>query len=65
MNALLQGKLHATLTEHLGQLAAEMRSAREQYKRVYLRKRKLDDEGSFKKVRTHLSCSSCYVVVGL
>ncbi|GFH17124.1 uncharacterized protein HaLaN_13685 [Haematococcus lacustris] len=44
------GKLHDTLEEHLGQLAAEIRSAREQYKRVYLTKRKHDDEGEFKKV---------------
>ncbi|KAL6751198.1 hypothetical protein V8C86DRAFT_2783257 [Haematococcus lacustris] len=47
---VLEGKLHDTLEEHLGQLAAEIRSAREQYKRVYLTKRKHDDEGEFKKV---------------
>lgn len=38
------------MDEHLGQLAAEMRAAREQYQRTYLRKRKYDDEGEFKKV---------------
>ncbi|GFH24832.1 uncharacterized protein HaLaN_22695 [Haematococcus lacustris] len=47
---VLEGKMHDTLEEHLGQLAAEIRSAREQYKRVYLTKRKHDDEGEFKKV---------------
>lgn len=48
----LQGKLHDTLEDHLGQLAAEIRSAREQYKRVYLSKRKHEDEGDFIKVGT-------------
>uniref|UniRef100_A0A6T5TRE9 Uncharacterized protein n=1 Tax=Chlamydomonas chlamydogama TaxID=225041 RepID=A0A6T5TRE9_9CHLO len=47
---VVEGKLHDTLEKHLGQLAAEIRSAREQYKRVYLGKRKREDEGDFKKV---------------
>ena len=45
-----QGKLHDTLEEHLGQLAAEMKSAREQYMRTCLGKRKHDNEGMFMKV---------------
>jgi hypothetical protein len=46
----MQSKLHETMDEHLGQLAAEMRAAREHYQRVHLGKRKYDDEGEFKKV---------------
>ena len=53
----MQGKLHDTLDEHLGQLAAEIRSAREQYTRVYLSKRKYEDEGDFKKV------GACFMLV--
>jgi hypothetical protein len=46
----MQSKLHETMEEHLGQLAAEMQATRDQYKRKYLGKRKYDDEGEFKKV---------------
>lgn len=55
----LQGKLHETLEEHLGQLAAEIRSVREQFKRVYLSKRKREDEGEFKQVSTIMFVSAC------
>ena len=64
----LQGKLHETLEEHLGQLAAEIRSAREQYTRVFLSKHKLEDEGEFKEVgpielwRLVLRCAGVKVI---
>ena len=53
---MLQGKLHETLDEHLGQLAAGMRSAREQYTRTHLGKRKFDDEGEFEQVGIAFLC---------
>lgn len=56
----LQGKLHETLEEHLGQLAAEIRSVREQFKRVYLSKRKREDEGEFKQVSTIMFAKFCF-----
>jgi hypothetical protein len=47
----VQGKLYEMLEQHLGQLAAEIRAAREQYTRIFLGKRKHEDEGEFSKVR--------------
>lgn len=46
----LQGKLHETLLEHIGQLAAEMKTSREQFLRTKLGKRKHEDDNEFKKV---------------
>jgi len=47
---VVEGKLHDTLDQHLGQLAAEMQAAREQYARKKLAKRKREEDDDFKKV---------------
>lgn len=51
----MQGKLYEVLEQHLGQLAAEIRAAREQYTRIFLGKRKHEDE--FSKVRQGNCCA--------
>ncbi|KAL6756295.1 hypothetical protein V8C86DRAFT_91887 [Haematococcus lacustris] len=47
---VMEGKLHEQLLEHSGQLAAGMRSVREQFNRTMLRKRKHEPEGEFSQV---------------
>ena len=59
LHVSLQGKLHDTLEGHLGQLAAEIQSSREQYQRKKLGKRKHeDDDSGFLEVSnaTHNAC---------
>jgi len=46
----LQAKLYDKLEDHIGQLAAEMKSARDDYKFSILKKRKRDDEGELHEV---------------
>lgn len=59
---VVEGKLHDQLLKHSGQLAAEMRSAREQFRRTMLRKRKHEPEGDFSQVRCRVS-QSCQATV--
>ncbi len=49
----LQAKLFERLEDHLGQLCAEMRTAREQFMRK-LGKRKHEDEGEFTKASVQI-----------
>ncbi|KAL6748239.1 hypothetical protein V8C86DRAFT_2884685 [Haematococcus lacustris] len=47
---VVEGKLHEQLLKHSGQLAAEMRSAREQFSHTMLGKRKHEPEEDFSQV---------------
>jgi hypothetical protein len=52
----LQAKLHDKVEDHLGQLAAEMHSAREEYSISQLGKRKHEEPPELQKVRLQFLC---------
>jgi hypothetical protein len=64
---VVEGKLHDQLLKHSGQLAAEMRAAREQFSTTMLGKRKHEPDEDFSQVGQNIFALAlgCMIVSGL